>query len=650
VAATSIVSERMTPVSSVKIDPTTSHVEVVRDYLAGLDLGGVALDLGTLGLPGLKNEAPTTELAYPVRLYAGTALLGPLYRTDGSSRPCARCLERRWLALRPIEERKVLEDGADFVVLNDDPTLAPFVLEQLAQLVRAETAAGLPAGAVGRILELRFADLAVTRHDLLADSECERCATPAADTAELATMPLASRPKSHEAAYRGAKVADLALPMGAYVNEVCGALARQFLPVYQCSATLPVSGYFRVRSKYDYHEMWWSGQSQSVASSERYGLLEGLERYAGQFPRAKRATVRGSFNELTPDALDPAVVGRYRPEFYESHPDFYEPFHRDTQLRWVWGYSHSEQRPMLVPEQLVYYLDRHPDKKFVQESSSGCASGTSPEEALLHGMLELIERDAFLLNWYAGAKLPEIDAASCEDEEIQFILDRVSRLGYRMRLFDMRVDIGVPAVMAVAERLDGGLGRLCFAAGASMDPIEAVRSAISETASYIPGMDERVETRLPELTEMVHDYGKVHELVQHALLYGLPEMAHLVDFLLADTAPARSVESLYAGWLAERPVTLDLADDVRFLLERIGAAGSDVVVVDQTCPEQHGAGIHTLAVITPGLIPIDFGWSRQRALDHPRLRAYLDRELAELHPREHGYGPTGLNPRPHPFP
>lgn len=639
----------MTPVSSVKTDSTTWNVDVVRNYLAGSAIEGIGLDIGVLGFPDRDTEPGLGRLAYPVRLYAGTAIFGPLYRTDKSSEPCVRCLERRWLALRPIEERRVIEDGADYFTLNDDPTFAPFVLEQIAQIVAAETAAGMPSSGVGRIVELRFADLSITRYDLLADSECERCAVPAADTAEAAVVPLDSRPKQHATAYRGAKVADLALPVGAYVNELCGSLAKQTLQVYQCSATLPVSGYFRVRSKYDYHEMWWSGQSQSVASSARYGILEGLERYAGQFPRAKQSSVYGSYHELEPDALDPAVVGSYRPGFYASHPDFYEPFHRDTQLRWAWGYSFGEQRPMLVPEQLVYYLDRYPDKKFVQESSSGCASGTSVEEALLHGMLELIERDAFLLCWYGGARLPEIDTSTCEDEEIQFILDRVSRLGYRMRLFDMRVDIGVPAVMAVAERLDGGLGRLCFAAGASMDPIEAVRSAISETASYIPGMDERVEARLDELRAMVQDYGQVHELVQHALLYGLPEMAAVADFLL-DAEPARSMDSLYADWLRERPATLDLVDDVRFLLDRIAAAGSDIVVVDQTCPEQRGAGIHTLSVLAPGLIPIDFGWTRQRVLDHPRLQAFLDRELAEIQPRDQGFGPTGLNARPHPFP
>jgi ribosomal protein S12 methylthiotransferase accessory factor len=218
-----------------------------------------------------------------------------------------------------------------------------------------------------------------------------------------------------------------------------------------------------------------------------------------------------------------------------------------------------------------------------------------------------------------------------------------------MRLFDMRVDIPVPAVMAVAERLDGGLGALCFAAGASLDPVEAVRAAISETASYIPGMDERVAAKLPLLHEMMADYGRVHELTDHALLYGLPEMTPVAKFLL-DAEPPRSMDDLYGAWLARRPRTLDLADDVRFVMDRLREVGSDVIAVDQTCPEQEGTGIRTLCVLAPGLVPIDFGWERQRVLGHPRLHAYLGGGLAEIHPRSAGFGPTGLNRRPHPFP
>src|SRR3954464_8967552 len=90
--------------------------DVVRGYLAGRGGAGVTVDVGVLGLPAPSAPSGAGEvdgLVYPVRLYGGSGLMGPLDRAAGTSQPCGRCLERRWLALRPVEERRPIEDGAD---------------------------------------------------------------------------------------------------------------------------------------------------------------------------------------------------------------------------------------------------------------------------------------------------------------------------------------------------------------------------------------------------------------------------------------------------------------------------------------------------------------------------------------------------------
>ncbi len=634
------------------VDPA---VQAVRDYLAAHGLpaepdggGPLYVDVGVLGLPGRTETwhgAGDADAVLPVRLYAGTVLVGPCFRGDG--RPCVICLQRRFVSVRPLEERDAIDHGLDSYTAGVDPQLSPFALEAIRRLVEALGTAD--AGPVADVYELHLADLTVTRRALVADSECPSCASPRPDTAEAAVVRLEERHKPAPAEYRLRSVEELDLPVAPYANPVCGTVTGSLLPAYQCTATAPVSGFFRVRSRYDYHEMWWSGQAQSLWHSERYGLLEGLERYAGQFPRARAADIFDSYQNLAPDALDPRACGEYAPEFYAHHADFYAPFDPATPMHWTWGHSLRDDKPILVPEQLVFYLDRRPYKKFVQECSNGCASGSCVEEAVLHAMLELLERDAFLLAWHGAARLPEIDLTSCRDPRIRFMQDRIARLGYGMRLFDMRADLPVPTVMAVAERRDGRPGTLCFGAGAGFEPEDAVRSAMSETASYVPGFDERVGAREPLLRQMVDDYSLVHELAHHSGLYGLPEMAEHADFLF-DAPRKRSVDALYDGWLGERPGGLDLSDDVRFLTERFAALGSDVIVVDQTCPEQEPIGIRTVSVIAPGLIPIDFGWERQRVLHHPRLRAFLDGDLDTVHGPESGYGATGLHPRPHPFP
>jgi bacteriocin biosynthesis cyclodehydratase domain-containing protein len=626
-----------------------SAAETVRAYLAarrGTERPGPYVDVGLIGLPGAPGTRPGGTVL-PVRVYTGTVLVGPL--TEEHGRPCVVCLERRFVAVRPLEERAAIDDGRDVYVAGTDPRLTPFALEAVHGLVEAAATAARRRDGLADVYELRLDDLTVTRHTLIADSGCPACGTPREDTAEAAVIRLEPRVKPEPTRYRLRSVEELDLPVDGLAGPVCGTVTGTLLPAYQCTATAPVSGFFRVRSRFDYHEMWWSGQAQSLWHSERYGLLEGLERYAGQFPRARTAELFASYDDLAPDALDPRACGEYAEEFYAHHADYYAPFDPAAPMHWTWGYSLRDERPILVPEQLVFYLDRRPYKKFVQECSNGCASGSSVEEAILHGLLELVERDAFLLAWHAAARLPEIDLESCRDPAVRFMRDRIARLGYGMRLFDMRADLPVPAVMAVAERRDGAPGTLVFGAGAGFEPEDAVRSAMAETASYVPGFDERVVARLPQLERMAGDYELVHELAHHSGLYGLPEMARHADFLFGGPPP-RPMEELYAGWLAERPAGDDLSDDVRDLTARVTALGGDVIVVDQTCPEQETAGVRTVSVIAPALVPIDFGWQRQRVLRHPRLRAYLDGRLSTVWPAASGFGPTGLHPRPHPFP
>ena len=96
------------------------------------------------------------------------------------------------------------------------------------------------------------------------------------------------------------------------------------------------------------------------------------------------------------------------------------------------------------------------------------------------------------------------------------------------------------------------------------------------------------------------------------------------------------------------------------------AAGKRVTIVDQEprsnlggqawwsfgglffidSPEQRRLGLATVNVTVPGLVPIDFGWDRQRALHHPRVRTaphaagLLDHDLTD----------ADLHRVPHPFP
>lgn len=113
--------------------------------------------------------------------------------------------------------------------------------------------------------------------------------------------------------------------------------------------------------------------------------------------------------------------------------------------------------------------------------SSGSAAGPSWDAAALHGLLELIERDAASL-WWRGGQLPRSIPPQHDAGIVAKDLLRQLRHGAAVQrrtwLLDITTDIGVPCVTAVSCRADGS--GFAFGLAARPELAAAVRSAILE--------------------------------------------------------------------------------------------------------------------------------------------------------------------------
>ncbi len=149
-------------------------------------------------------------------------------------------------------------------------------------------------------------------------------------------------------------------------------------------------------------------------------------------------------------------------------------------LSWHRAVRLSDGREVLLPADLCL---RRPQamQEFAPPFplSIGSAAGTSFEAAALHGLLELIERDAASLWWRGGGRgrgvPPDVELSA------QALL-RELRAGAssqrRSWLLDITTDIGIPAVAALSCRPDG-FG-LAFGLAARPTLQAAVRSAVME--------------------------------------------------------------------------------------------------------------------------------------------------------------------------
>ena len=595
-------------------------------------------------------EQALRRAAATVHLTAQAVLVGPWGGAPGAAPACGTCLAMRWQRLRSRTEREALETGLGTTVLDAGwPLLTGYTLDGVWALCRlvadvAGAATGLP-----QVSRLDLETLRVQSVPLLPEPLCPVCGNGATTGGEPTAgegpvLPLLPRPKPDRDGYRLRSPGSYGLPAAALANPVCGALGAGTWSDVTSPTTAPVAGSVFMRGYAGLTDVTWSGQSNSFRSSRDLAFLEGLERYAGTHRRRLAPMLVDSYRNLAGSALDPRDCGLYPPQTYRDDP-LLSPFDPARPIPWVQGYSLRDDRPVLVPARLCYYSAGQACDNFVFECSNGCAIGSCLEEAILFGLLELIERDSFLLGWYGNVRLTEIDLASCSGRALHAMVDRAALQGYDVHVFDNRVDLAVPVVTGLAVRRGGGPGALAFAAGAGFDPEQAVESAVSEILTYIPHLPGQVRERPAELASMAEDFGLVRRLPDHAALFGLPQMARHAQSYLEPVA-VTPLEEVYDGWAKTRPSSADLLDDLLFCRDELARAGSDVIAVDQTSPEQRELGLRTVCTIVPGLLPIDFGWSRQRALTMPRLRTALRRgglRATDLPDDE-------LRRVPHPFP
>jgi ribosomal protein S12 methylthiotransferase accessory factor len=135
---------------------------------------------------------------------------------------------------------------------------------------------------------------------------------------------------------------------------------------------------------------------------------------------------------------------------YRLRPDAELSWHRATRL--------TDRSEVLLPADLC--LRRPLDQREIRPPfplSTGSAAGTSREAAALHGLLELIERDAASLWWWGGQRGRSIPPQHQAHIKAHTLLARLRQNASARRswLLDITTDIGIACVAAVSCMADG---------------------------------------------------------------------------------------------------------------------------------------------------------------------------------------------------
>ncbi len=293
---------------------------------------------------------------------------------------------------------------------------------------------------------------------------------------------------------------------------------------------------------------------------------------------------------------------------------------------WVEGKDCLSGTAIWAPAQLVYLSQGWAAEDLLgQTVSSGLACHVGPDQAILAGLLELIERDGFASAWLLGYAPPKLR------------LDDATRAGLSAPCLRALASSELPITLCAAANAFGVFNIFAFAehpelgfgvvgACARFDLAAAVEKAVVEV---LHGWTATLRARTgSEAIPEKHEIKKPHD---HSLFYLRPEAWAEMKWFRSSPDTVSPLD-LQVG----SPVA-----DLRDLVLRLAAAGVATCWFDLTSEDVGLLGFRVVRVMAPGLQPLIFGTGLISG----------DRRRLEANARFWGLDPdTELNGEPHPFP
>ena len=252
-----------------------------------------------------------------------------------------------------------------------------------------------------------------------------------------------------------------------------------------------------------------------------------------------------------------------------------------SELEWINAENLTGDEEIPVPANAVFHPYNPPEgcMSLFRSNTNGLASGNAREEAIFHGLMEVIERDAWSLFEARRGPKVEVDCSGTDNDIISGLLEKFHAAGVEVTLVDLTADTGVATVAAVADDTvlrDPAL--LTIGVGTHLDPEIAVIRALTEVAqsraTQIHGTRE--DTVRAEFMRRA-GYERMKRLNRH--WFSEPE----------DTITLDEMEDLS---------TRSFRGDLEITLRKLRESGlEDVFYVDLT----RDVGVPVVRVIVPGL-------------------------------------------------
>jgi thioglycine synthase len=365
----------------------------------------------------------------------------------------------------------------------------------------------------------------------------------------------------------------------------------------------------------------YGGKGSTRTEARASALMESIERYFSLPSTYSKSFVKGTYAQLS--KINSKVL----------HPDeVVEPTKRtynddESILDYIPGFDLMNNEEVLVPAQLVFskFSAKSPSiPAFLYSHTNGLASGNVLEEAISHGLCEVIERDATSIAELLASSIPfsvlekvitslksdnirsrftqfleenfvddpsvfpevDISGVAKEYESIRFLVKKFTDADIPLLIKEItQKDIGIPTFVASSiEWITSDYGYFAKGYGTHPDSRIALTRAISELSQTRAANIQGARDDLKKI-----QYGAGDEIYNRKWQFMPPSSSNLIK---SNNKPISFYE--IRTFLKD-----DILEDIQLILNRLKKAGlKRAIIVDLTNPNGQ---IPVVRVIVPGL-------------------------------------------------
>lgn len=381
------------------------------------------------------------------------------------------------------------------------------------------------------------------------------------------------------------------------------------------------------------------GAGYTAAQSLICGLGESIERYCADFIPPGQILKNLNYTELSKtkkNILSPDKASPFAEFQYELPAFKFLKYTESVKTDWVLGENLCTGEEAWIPLGLT--VSKYRPQDFNELTTNGNACGSTREQALLGGLLELIERDAFLFHWWTKTPLKKVDFRSSRNPKIKEMIEYWGPYLDDIEVFSAETDIGLPVFVSIFRGdPKKGLPALTLAASCQLDPVEMIKKSVLEVFLCLNFSRNRIHLwKDKDFSEQFDS--SILSFAQTSDFYASGRRSEVAEFLCDsnETLVLDEIPNLSQNCFSK---------NLKTLIGILSSRGYEALAVDIATRDVRSAGFYVYRTFIPGLILLNArhvyrSWGGDRILS---LKQKLGLTSSKLQIAD-------LNQYPQPFP